>query len=76
MSKTREITFDCEEVRTQSKGYRLEVVINEPNTDQLLSCIDEKDIISYIVSERNKPEDVFNEEALEKWAEENGYTKQ
>jgi hypothetical protein len=76
MSNTKELSFNCSEVRAGLWYNRMRVVIEDPNMDELLSCVPMDDLIAHVVGDGNKPEDVFNEEALEKWANENGYTKQ
>jgi hypothetical protein len=76
MAKTKEILFNCSEVRAVSFYNKMRVIIDDPNIDELLSCVSMDDLIAHVVGNDNKPEDVFDEEALVKWAEENGYTKE
>lgn len=78
MPKTRELTVLCDEATIKSDYSRgIKVIIDEPVMDNLLSEIDWDDIVAFVQSEsQNKPERVFDDEYLEKWAEENGYTKE
>jgi hypothetical protein len=76
MAKTRELTIICEEARTTSTGYRLKVVVDDPNMAELLAVISEDDIIEHVRSEGFKPDEVFDDKDLDKWATDHGYTKE
>jgi len=77
MPKTKELTIICSEATTKREDhYRIRVIIDEPDMNGLLSSIDWEDVCAFVQSEsKNKPDVVFDDEYLEKWAEENGYTK-
>lgn len=77
MAKTKELTIECDEVTVKYTyvNGRVKAIIDSPDTDGLLGGLEWTDVVEYVKSETNKPDDVFDEEYLEKWAEENGYVK-
>lgn len=76
MAKTRELTIICEDVRITSTGYRVRVIVEDPKIDELITGISKDEIVEHIESEGYKPGEVFDDEALDKWATDNGYTKE
>lgn len=77
MSKTKEIEIRCNEVRIVPDGYKkVKIIVDAPEIDVLLQSIEWSDILTFVQSENPKPEDVFSEEQLEKWAESIGYIKE
>lgn len=76
MAKTKEIEFTGSAGRFDPSTYSLlRVTIEDPNMDELLSEVADEDLIDH-VQNNFKPEDIFDSKELEKWAEENGYTKE
>ena len=78
MPKTRELTIMCDEVTIKNNyTHGVKVILDEPDINGLLSELDIDKIYEYVRSETsNNPSMVFDDEYLEKWAEENGYTKE
>ena len=75
MIKTKELTVSGEEMRIIQARNRVTVVIENPEVNDMLMEIKEEDLASFIQWNGNKPEDVFDEKSLHKWAEDNGYKK-
>ena len=76
MSKTKEITFECAEVRiVPSNYYKANITVEQPNTVEVLREIDDEDIVDYVKDEF-EPDEIFSTEQLEKWAESQGYVKE
>lgn len=75
MSKTKEIQVNGSAARIDANTHKLvAVTIEDPDIDELLGSIHETDYIRY-VKDNHLPEDVYDGEQLEKWAEANGYAK-
>jgi hypothetical protein len=77
MSKTKSLEIECASVNINANyRQRLLVSIEDPSgIDEILNGIDENDMNEWIANNRN-PDDVFVTADLEKWAVENGYTKE
>lgn len=76
MQKTTEIIFDCNLAQVEGmSSNKVRVTVQDPDTDHILEDIHEEDLGKWI-RENKSPDDVFSEKQLEKWAEENGYTKE
>lgn len=78
MAKTKELTIECDEVTVKPmyKNGVVRLIIDSPSIDELLSQIEFDDLVLHVNNETKNPQDVFDVEYLEKWAEENGYVKQ
>lgn len=75
MTKTKEFTIDCANIRVSPRAnYCIEVTVYEPDVDDLLSQLHEEDVIEHVQS-NIKVEDVYPADILEDWAERNGYVK-
>lgn len=75
MSKTKEFTIECSDIRVApSTGHYIRVTIEDPDWKALFEQFREKEIITY-VSQNIVPEHVYSQDTLEDWAERNGYTK-
>lgn len=75
MSKTKEVTIYCIEAHVRPHGYnKVKVVIEDPDVDDALSSFHEDDLSEY-VRDNFDCDQVFDKKHLDKWAEENGYTK-
>lgn len=76
MPKTSNIRFNCKTAAIESYNTQLVWVdAAEPDVDHILEDIHHDDLSEWI-QENKKPEDIFTERQLEKWAEENGYIKE
>lgn len=76
MPKIKSITIITgEEVSVNPNRNKTSIRIEEPDVNEIISSIDNDDLVTYIQSEYD-PGDVFSEEDLIKWAEENGYIKE
>ena len=76
MQKTTEIIFYCNLAQVEGmSSNKVRVTVQDPDTDHILEDIHEEDLGKWI-RENKSPDDVFSEKQLEKWAEENGYTKE
>lgn len=77
MPKTKNITIETsDEVRIAHGRTRTLVHIDEPDVNELLQGINNEDISEYVQWNNFKPDDLFTEEQLRDWANENGYTKE
>lgn len=77
MAKTKKISITTsEEVRVTSNRNRSTIHIDEPEITELLQEISDEDIAEYVQWNNYKPEDLFDEAALNNWANQNGYIKE
>lgn len=77
MPKTKRITINAtDEVTITSSRNVTAIRIEEPHIGELLQEISQEDIATHIRSEGYKPEEIFEQDALAVWAEENGYMKE
>lgn len=76
MPKTLELEITCDEARVKPNKYNsVKVVLESPQIQEMLGNMAWSDIVGFIGSENAKPSDIFTEDELSKWAEDNGYTK-
>lgn len=77
MATTKEISITGSEIRVKSDRYGKTVVtIEDPEMEPLLRAIAWDDVVNFVRGEQVGPDEVFTDEQLEKWAEQNGYVKQ
>lgn len=77
MPKTKKIEITTsEEVRMTSSRNKTTVHIEEPEITELMQGINNEDIADYVQWNNFKPGDLFTEEQLRDWANENGYIKE
>ena len=77
MSKTKIIEIvTCDEVRIKPNGRKTKVIVEDPEVDDMLAGVHKEDLITFIQSEGYTPDDIFDEEKLREWANENGYIKE
>lgn len=77
MSKTKTIEIiTCDEVRIKPNGRKTTVIVDDPEVDDMLAGVHKEDLIAFIQSEGYSPDDIFDEEKLREWANENGYIKE
>jgi hypothetical protein len=77
MPKTKSISIETnDEVRITRGRARTVVHIDEPDVNELLQGIGHEDIAEYVQWNNYKPDDLFTEEQLRNWANENGYIKE
>lgn len=77
MSKTKELTIVCSgEIRVSASRNKSTIHIEDPEMDELLKEIPWENVVEFVRGEKVSPDEVFTDEQLEKWAEENGYTKE
>lgn len=77
MQKTKRITINATDDVTINSSKSVTVIrIEDPNLQDLLMEISEEDLSSFIQWNGNKPENIFDEASLIKWAQENGYIKE
>lgn len=72
-----EITFTCQEGKIFPGSYkklRIDAELDEDDQKSLHESLDEDKLLAYICNSY-LPSDVFEEEDLKRWAEENGYVK-
>lgn len=76
MSKTKELTITCGEVRIVPKqNNRVTLTLEDPEMYGLLGSLPWDDVVEFVRGEQVGPDEVFTDEQLEKWAEDNGYVK-
>lgn len=75
MARTRNISFSCEEIKVSSGRSKINVEIEDPNIDELLPAILDNEVMQYVANNFSV-DDVYANDALEQWAEKNGYTKE
>lgn len=77
MATTKEISITGSEIRVKSDRYGKTVVtIDDPEMEPLLRTISWDDVVNFVRGEQVCPSEVFTDEQLERWAENNGYVKQ
>lgn len=77
MATTKEIAITGSEIRVRAHDYRKTVVtIEDPEMEPLLRTISWDDVVNFVRGEQVCPSEVFTDEHLERWAENNGYVKQ
>lgn len=75
MSKTKELTIICDEVKVTPNSYgKVRVETEGIEVDDILHNIEHEDLIEYI-KDHLSPEELFPTSELEKWAESEGYTR-
>ncbi len=76
MAKTIEITVTCEGARIVATKYNeVKMVLENPKIEDILPQLTDSDIITHVRSEGYKPDEVFQDEDLNEWAYNNGFTK-
>jgi hypothetical protein len=76
MAKTKTLVIKCnEDVRVVHGRNGLIVHVEEPHVDDALLSFNSDDLIAY-VSNNYGVDEVYSEKELDKWAAENGYTKE
>lgn len=77
MPKTKKIEITtAEDVRITPCRNKTVVHIEEPEITELMQGINNEDIAEYVQWNNFKPNDLFTEEQLRDWANENGYIKE
>lgn len=77
MPKTTTISIvTSEEVRITPNRNKTTVHIDDPDITEILQGISNEDISEYVQWNNYKPDDLFTEEQLQNWANENGYIKE
>ncbi len=77
MPKTKKIEVTTsDEVRITSSRNKTTVHVEEPEITELLQEIDDDDIADFVKWNNYKPGHLFDEVALNNWANENGYIKE
>lgn len=76
MATTKEISITGSEIRVKADAYRKTIVtVEDPEMRGLLQAMYWDDIVDFVRGERVGPDEVFTNEQLEKWAENNDYVK-
>lgn len=76
MANTKTLVIKCnEDIRVVNSINGLIVHIEEPNVDDALLSFHSDDLITF-VSNNYGVDEVYSEKELDKWATENGYTKE
>lgn len=76
MATTKGISITGSEIRVKADAYRKTVVVVEdPEMNGLLQAMSWDDIVDFVRGEQVGPNDVFTDEQLERWANQNGYVK-
>lgn len=76
MAKTKELVIICGEARIVPNRYNQVVChIDDPDVNDSLLSYHSDDLIQF-VNNNYGLEEVYSKEELEKWATENGYTKE
>ena len=75
MPKTKEIVIIANKVNVETNWNKdVLITLKQPVIHDLLASIDMEDIKDFV--RNNKlPDELFDENELEKWAEDNGYVK-
>jgi hypothetical protein len=77
MPKTKNISIETnDEIRINHGRTKTIIHIDEPDINELLQGINNEDITDYVQWNNFKPRDLFSEEQLQDWANENGYIKE
>jgi len=77
MTKTKKISITTtDEVRITSSRNVTTIHVDDPAITELLQEIADEDIAEYVQWNNYKPEDLFDEDALNNWANQNGYIKE
>lgn len=77
MSKTKELTIECKSVNIEPDYTPKKVIVTlfEPNINDMLAGMDRMDLVEWMC-ENHSPQDIFADNQLKKWAEQNGYIKE
>lgn len=77
MPKTKTIEISTsDELRIKAYRGSVTAIIEDPQVEDMLAGVHKEDLITFIQSEGYSPDDIFDEEKLREWANENGYIKE
>lgn len=76
MSATKTISIiSSREVRVTAYHNKSTIIVDNPEIDEMLKEVAWDDIVEFVRGEKVSPDEVFTDEQLKGWAEENGYVK-